>query len=235
MTTRKYKSWVFTVRPLMGLTSETEEQIIKWLKKQSYGAAYIEQIGEDESSRHMHAQIWCDTAIDRKSANQGIERIMARTIKDCTETQLKVMRMGTKIPHSDWIIDYCEKNIDKDEPVCVYENYPECTADYYPSLDEQEACMRKSNAVDKRMQNLEELWLEWMEPGMIASKYNVARFLSDMAFKSRKICVPKDQRTRIDLAKSLEYYLCKEDIGAGFLTKEDLSLQYELGLIQMSK
>lgn len=219
---KKYKSWTLTVRPGQGLNDTTEREIINWIKKQDYGAAYIEYVGDNEASRHIHAQIWCDKGIDRKQVNQAMERIMKRTIEECNYMQLKVMRDGTKIAYSNWINDYCAENEDKETPECVFENWPDTPEEYYPSVEEQDATQRRASAVDKRMQNLEELWFEWNVEGEDASTFVVARFLDDMMFNSRKICVPKDQRSRVDLRKSLELYLKRSSDGYGCLNNGEL-------------
>ena len=48
-------SFCITVRPKNGLHNEYDEAVMKYIKKQNYGA-YVHEM-EDEA-RHLHAQIW---------------------------------------------------------------------------------------------------------------------------------------------------------------------------------
>lgn len=136
----KHRSYCFTVRPgatgQPGLSQETEQRLMVWMKKQPYAVAVIE--GEDES-RHLHGQVWLeDPGCVRGQINTSLKRICEATIENWTKNNAKVLCQGTRIAYSDWFMSYLDPETrDKckilDYKYHVINNPPDKTEEYYPS------------------------------------------------------------------------------------------------------
>jgi len=137
MTVAKYRSWCLTVNPSQGVTSPTEEALVKYCKSFPFYQFVIEG---DAEARHAHIQIWCDTPTTKGDANKKLERVLAKVISDWNPAQQKVLRSGTKIAYSDWVENYCIQNDLKGESNIILDNRPLDTDEYYPSEEEQEKC-----------------------------------------------------------------------------------------------
>jgi len=202
-----YKSYAVTVRPRNGLSDLTMSELAKWVAKQDYGVLVIESESE---SRHAHLQVWFNEGRERGKITTAMQRICDRTIEDFDNAQLKVLRSGVKIAYSDWYADYLIDNKEKEDSdglgEVVYIKVPDNPLEFYPTEEDQQKVQDKVNAVDKYYHKLLELWNEWWYGGPVMQT-NVASFLADMEFKSKKITVIRDNKTRHNTCRNLYHYI----------------------------
>lgn len=195
----KANSFGITVRPLNGLSPETEKRITSWLKKQDYALAVIEMDGTP--ARHLHAQIWTQSAKTKSSIKTTLQRICKATIEGWNPSQERVLNQGVKFAWNDnFYQEYLLDNPAKPDPVnIIYDNIPEDRTQFYPSLEQQETFKAKANAVDKKYHHLQELYKIYAKShgyhGKCTKKWMVFEFLGDACCGSKTINLPKDDRT----------------------------------------
>lgn len=215
-------SFAITVRPKNGLHKEYDTAVIKWIKKQKYGA-YVHEM-EDEA-RHLHAQIWIDETRqkDRNDIRKALFRIAEKYDPDWSGASKKVLSQGVKYAYNDDFVDkYCTK-----ENEIEYMKMPLDTSIYYPTPEEQEEIKRKATRVaDAYFDHLKREWEEQnpeYEYNYIETPYHVGKFYYDLMFKEKKIAVVRDDRSRKQNAKCLLHYLFphSQSIMDMILTKED--------------
>jgi len=203
-----YKSFALTIRPRMGITSNTVDAFKTWLSKQTYAVAVLEM---EHEARHLHAQIWLDEGRTKDDVSKAVKRICERTIEDWDAAQTKVLRGGIKIAYSDWYLEYL---VDNEAKGCVeidsiiLNNPPNKTEDYYPSEEEQEAVKAVSNAADPKFLSMEQQCNEYL------ARYqkeltikNVANWLCYAMFQERTMKVLINQRDRTAICKTLYAYM----------------------------
>lgn len=218
------KSLGITFRPRSGLSSLSEERLIKWLKKQDYGELVAEKEGHE---RHCHIQIWNENPVQKDSVRKAMNRILTDTVEFESDTdrsnQLR-HAIDIKMCYNDWLANYCIENIDKkDEASAIrYSSIPDDTTSYYPSEEEQKFIQASATAVDGYMFKLEQKFLETeKEP----TKDNIAEFLSDMMFNQREIQTMRKKIDRINLCDTLFNYINKVVDKKLFLGKEEKTEQ----------
>ena len=94
--------------------------------------------------------------------------------------------------YNDWYDGYLTNNEEKSNDFVeeLLSQVPPITSIYYPSDTEQQAIMDKSNAVDKNMFNLEQMFRNWKitrDNLTLCDLPEVALFLADAMFSSRTI------------------------------------------------
>jgi len=217
----KFKSFGFTVRPKNGLKTNLEDALRTWILKQPFYAYNIEM--EDEC-RHLHAQVWYDEPKSKGDLTKALFRIQSRFDDDWSNASKKVLSSGVKIAYNDDFMEYMSK-----ESPLIEDCPPECTDDYYPSKEEQDAVMAKSNAADTKFHKYSTMFKEskWYseedhesDSGMISGKVRVADWIADVMFISKKIPVVQCPKIRSQIITSLTYYVygvCGYDL----LTEKD--------------
>jgi len=208
MSVPKYRSWCLTVNPTQGVApnSPTEEALVKYCKSFPFAQMVCEKEGE---ARHAHIQIWLDTPTTKGDTNKKLERVLARTVPEWSQSQARVFRSGTNIAYNDWVESYCIENDLKGTPVIYVDNRPLDSDPYYPSTEEQEAVQRRSQAIDQRMCTLELLFEEWWDQDSEITPVLIGTFLSDMMFSSRKIACVNKAADRYALCKTLHAYITR--------------------------
>ena len=206
-TVSKFKSFGFTVRPKNGLKTDLEDALRKWILKQPFYAYNIEM--EDEA-RHLHAQVWYDEPKSKGDLTKALFRIQSRYDDDWGNASKKVLSSGVKIAYNDKFMEY----MSKDSPL-IEDCPPDCTDDFYPSEDEQNAVMERSRASDARYHRFlimfkESTWYSEesaeLDAGHISGKARVADWLFDAMFISKTIPVVQDNRIRCQMITSLTFY-----------------------------
>lgn len=207
----KSLSFAITVRPLNGLSSETEKRIVSWLSKIPLGIAVIEMDGLP--GRHLHAQIWLKDSRTKSSIKTTLQRICKATIADWTPCQERVLNQGVKFAYNDTFYqEYLLDNPDKPEPVkIIYDNVPSDRQDYYPTIEQQVQWKSRAAAVDKKFHHYVELWREYaMKHGYPAPSpkhWMVHDFYNDALYGSKTICIVKDDKTIRQNIKHLLRYI----------------------------
>lgn len=210
-----YRSYCFTVRPLQGLSKETESLILRWLRKQHKAFATIE--GEDEA-RHMHGQIWLEEPRERGKINQSLKRICEKSINGWSAVEAKVLSKGTRIAYSDWFDSYLDNDLKKSHnfKYIVINNPPDKTEEYYPSLTEQEKIQEEARAVDKQMHRWEQAWFDYRESKYfnnsknIKSHYfNIDKFVRRRWFVTREELGPRCPKIQKNFIRFLYCYINK--------------------------
>lgn len=234
-----YRSFAITVRPRDGVSDTTVSALLKWFQKLDYAFVCLEKEGVE---RHLHAQIWSDSAKAKGDIVKQVERICERTINDWDQAQKKVLRghgnkSGIKIAYSDWYLDYLKENELK-EIVCntIYEKLPENTFSFYPTEEEQEKVMATANAVDPRFTDLEFKCSEFLKSRDVAlTQKSVALFLCDAMFSSRTIKVMMHQRDRTALTTALFAFMSKSSNVDLFINKtaEEKKIQSKFDALQL--
>lgn len=211
-----FRSYCLTVRPLLGLSKETEDALFKWISKLDYAYMCIEKTG---ASRHAHIQVWFNEARSRGDVCKALQRILERTVEDFNTCQKKVLRQGVRIAYSDWYLDYLAENENKEgdeKGIEVYSNTPDKTLDYYPSEEEQEKTKELNDSADPRFTKLEQQFYDWIEEGTEITLGTVCVFLSDLMFNRRLIPVKVNKRDRHALAETLHLYITRSTDGNAF-------------------
>ena len=202
----EFKSYAFTVRPKNGLSSELEDRIISWLKKQDYGFAVIEKDGE---ARHMHGQIFCHVPRTKSAVQLSLERIQEALDPDWCPASKKVLRRGVKIAYSS---DFIEEYLNKPDSKVIFNNPPEDEAPFYPSQEEQDKVKDQANAVDKRMHHISMLYETFSDDnplleGVILPEEKVARFLYDAWYISKTLPTLQNLRSERELMRRVRHYI----------------------------
>lgn len=193
-----------TVRPKNGLHGEYDEKVIQWIRKQDY---FIYNYEKEAEARHLHAQIFCDTARTKSDVQKALKRIAMKYDPDWDAASQKVLSQGVKIAYND---NFMDNYITKDNEIQMdYYNAPNNTEEYYPSEAEQKTAMERANARDTFFHSLKVLWDEYKpeyEPHQNTLK-DIGEFIYDMMFVEKKISVITDDRRRKQTIKALQHYL----------------------------
>lgn len=227
----QFRTFAITVRPQNGFQAETEQAFIKWFQKQHHAFAVIEMDGVE---RHLHAQIFYESPKSKGDLNKQLERICSRTINDWSPAQERVLKRGTKVAYNDdWMDEYLAK-----EDNIIFNNPPDDTGPYYPSIDEQQRVLKAARAVDKRFHT----WatdfteseyytqlIELDEVDEFKAPIIVAKFLAHQMFVAKKYPVVVEKRKRVEYAKCLWMYISEKAMVEEFLTVEDFE-QYSIKL-----
>ena len=229
--TQPARSFTITIRPKLGLSVKTEEDVLKYLEKQHHAFAVIE--GEDES-RHLHGQVWLKNPRKKGDFNKSIERICERTIDDWTPAQLLVLRGGTKYAYNDdFVENYCQK---EENPEIIFNNPPAGdTSEYYPSEEDQNKIQAKANAVDKKFHNWETKFHEWYTQDRQVRLGDVARWMSHAMFKEKSIQVIVDKKNRVQNCKSLYLYINSKHCPEEFMTEAEYKNHLEVVESEMAE
>ena len=230
---RMFRSFCLTIRPRDGISEATIEATKKWLTKCNYAVAVLEKTSHE---RHLHAQVWFETAKARGDICKQVQRICERTVQEWDTAQLKVLRSGVKIAYSDWYLDYLVDNEDKEPPNIVLNNPPNMTMEYYPTEEEQEEVKTMKTATDPRMAELEIKCLKHLGDKDVTEK-SVARFLAYAMFEERSIKCILQQRDRTALCRTLFAYMTKSSDIYLFLVKTEEEKKWDkmvnkLGLLE---
>jgi len=239
----KYRSYGITISTVEPVEGEAQVALVNWLKKQDYAYAVIEGgIGKDQE-RHLHAQVWYESAREKGTLNKALKRIIEKHFPESKPH----IAIKIKIAYND---DFLEKYMTKDVTELLIDKVPlEQTnievdkygefgekenkvirrTDYYPSPEEQDKVQKQSKIVDHKMNQLEELFYQWVgdeeEPDTeLLKKAQISRFLSDMMYKSRKIKVPTDMKIQRNLCTVFTNYLWKKSNSYLLLSQEEQKL-----------
>lgn len=219
-----YRSYAITVRPKLGLSDETEKELVKWCSLQKHAVMYIEMEG---CARHAHIQIWLDVARLRGVICKSIQRICERTIELWDNCQLRVLRAGIKIAYSPWYLDYLEDAFKKigDKINTAFSNPPNTgELEYYPTEEEQKKVQESATCADPKYNQLKNLYWEWTDDKVITLE-SVCKFLIWAQYDGKKVAVCKDKLTRINLSRNLYWYLCPQNCSIEeYLSKEDFDI-----------
>lgn len=204
----EFKSFGITIniKPGIQKDSKLELHLLKACKTANYYQVVSEKSGVE---RHLHIQLWFDDKKKKGDVKRKFERILSKEM--FWDADHKRHAIKIKICYNDWILNYCEENELKlngsDNSELLLDNIPATTEDYYPSEEEQEKIMNKANAVDQKFYHWLELWNEYEfkieQPKLI----DIANFLGDMMFKSKKIQVIVDDKARKNNCKCLLAYI----------------------------
>ena len=223
----KSKSFGITIRPKCGVLSNSafQDKILKACKS----ADYYQCVSEKEDvERHLHIQLWYNEPKYKGDIKKKFERICAKEMFWDADHKRHCIKI--KFCYNDWILNYCEENdIKLDASELLLDNMPAITDDYYPSEDEQEKMLNKSQAVDQKFYRWEELWNEYEHKVDNPELIDIAKFLGDMMFKSRKIQVIVDDKARKQNCVCLLAYIQKSKSAKLFLTKE----QWEVHCLEL--
>ena len=215
-----YRSFALTIRPRMGITSNTIDAFKSWLLKQPYAVAVTEM---EHQARHLHAQIWLDEGRTKDDVSKAVKRICERTIEDWDAAQTKVLRGGIKVAYSDWYLEYlvdneAKGNVELDS--IIVNNPPGRTEQYYPSEEEQELVKAVSNAADPKFLSMEQQCSEYLEKtNQDLTIKNVAKWLCSAMFQERTMKVLVNQRDRTAICKTLFAYMSHSTNTELFLEK----------------
>lgn len=217
----KYRSYGITISTVEPVEGEGQSALVKWLKKQDYAYAVIEGGTGKDQERHLHAQVWYNEGREKGTLNKALKRIIEKYFPE-SKTHIAIK---LKIAYNN---DYLENYMKKDITEKLLDKLPdeENINEFYPSEEEQNKVLMKSKIVDHKMNQLEELFYEWVgdevEPtSNLHKKAQVSRFLSDMMYKSRKIKVPTDMKIQKNLCTVFTNYLWKTSNSFMLLSQEE--------------
>lgn len=200
----KYRSYCATIRPLNGISDERLQLYINWAKKQLGCYCVIEEEGE---ARHLHLQVWLETPRARGDINIALERIFKK--HDYEDKELKVLRRGTRIAYNDGFVDsYLDKG-----GIIVFNNKPENTSEFYPTIEEQERVQNRSHAVDPYFHDLNEEYIKWGEEENVTAFLGwdtlAIEFIAYKMFELKTMRIVKDKKQRRQLGVCLAAYHSK--------------------------
>lgn len=239
----KYRSYCITISTLEPVEGEAQKTLTNWLKKQDYAYGVIEGGEGKEQERHLHAQVWYESAREKGTLNKALKRIVEKHFPESKPH----IAIKIKIAYND---DFLEKYMTKDptekvidlvpleQKTIEVDKYGEFgeketkiifRKDYYPTQEEQDKVKAKSKVIDHKMNQLEELFYEWVgeepEPdNELLKKAQVSRFLSDMMYRSRKIKVPTDMKIQRNLCSVFTNYLWQKSDSFMLLSQEEQKL-----------
>lgn len=203
-----FRSFGITIRPLDGITDDTVENVMKYLKRHpNYAVAVLEKEGIE---RHLHAQVWYDTAKYKGDIKKQMIRIVSNSklVHDWNIDQ-KRHSVYVKIAYKDWYNDYLIENDLKGKANILLDNPPALSEDYYPSEQEQDKVKTIASSVDPRFAKYEQDCLEYLDGSEITIR-SVAGYLSFAMFVERSIKVIIHKRDRTALCEVLYAYMKKE-------------------------
>lgn len=206
-----YKSFAFTISRKEGFEGEMKDYTVKWLRKQDYAFAVIEN---KEGHLHCHGQIWNETASRMSDKLKQLRKKVAQLSPD----SIMCYAWKAKIAYSDGYLDYMNKEIIETLDERIPKGDTTC---YYPTEEEQERVKAEAQAVDKK-------FYKW-ELDFLASKYNddvieyqnIAQFLEDMMFSTRLYPVIICPKRRRENAKALYLYVTKSTNGHSIMSEEE--------------
>lgn len=217
----QFLSFAITIRPRNGLSEKTETAIHAWMEKQHHSFACIEKEGVE---RHLHGQLWFQEPKSKGDINKQLERICARTVADWSPAETRILRRGTKIAYND---DFVDEYLSKEDQI-ILNDPPADSSEYYPSEEEQNAVKAASNAVDKRFHTWStdfkesQHYLNAQSRNLpIEQMADVARFMADQMFKSKKYPVVVEKRKRTEYTKTLYLYIFEKIDINEFLTVDE--------------
>jgi hypothetical protein len=234
----KQKSFGITVslKHIGGLihNSDLEKDLLTVIKRADYYHAVAETKQGQPDSRHLHAQLWYTNPKDKGDIKKNYIRVLRK--QHWWEEKNRDVCFHIKYCFSDWFENYLSKeNEDKandiselllDQNPVLHNVNPE---DFYPTDEQQEGFKNKANAVDKKFYRWEELWNEYEHKVENPELIDIAKFLGDMMFVSRKIQVIVDDKARKQNCVCLLAYIQKSKSAKLFLTKE----QWEIHCLQL--
>ena len=228
----KQKSFFITIRPpagnnpLRNLNSSFETKILSAYKTADFFKVVSEKSGHE---RHLHGQVWFEEKKTKSDIKRKFTRICEKELWWSAEAKRHTINI--KLCSDDVLDNYCEENDLKlagdDESCLLSEKSPLITSGYYPTEAEQEQFIKKANAVDPKFNNWEDLWLEYEHKVDNPELEDIATFLGDMMFKSRKIQVIVDAKARQQNCKCLLAYIQKNASTKLFLTTEENNIRLQ--------
>jgi hypothetical protein len=219
---KKYRSYAITISTVEDVEKELQEKLMKWIKKQDFAYGVIEH--DKQGVRHAHFQVWYNVEREKGSLKTALKNI----IQKYAPLSRPHIAIFIKIVYND---DWLEEYMAKDVIELLIDNVPIGTDEFYPSQEEQEKVKSQSNAVDQRFHRYAVDFKEWWDkPAEVPiNKIDVARFLSDMMFHSKKYPVIIDKKNRVNIATSLYCYLHGSVNPKEFMTVDE----YEIVKIQV--
>lgn len=224
----KYKSYAVTISTVEDVENELQKRLVKWLKKQDFAYGVIEH--DSQGVRHAHFQVWYNEEGREKGT---IKKPLKNIIEKYAPLSKPHIAIKIKIAYNDdWLEEYLQKDIIE----LLIDNVPSGTDEFYPSQEEQEKVKNQSNAVDQRFHRYKVDFKEWWDkPAEVPiNKSDVARFLSDMMFRSKKYPVIIDKKNRVNISTSLYLYLNEKIDPREFMTVDDYELYINQLDLQMS-
>lgn len=213
MSPGKYRSYAITIATVEDIDGKLQEELVKWLKKQDYAYAVIEH--NKMGVRHLHAQVWYEEAKEKGTLNKALKR----KIEQYAPLSKPHIAIKIKICYNDdWLTEYMSKEIIE----LLIDNVADNTDEYYPTQEEQDKVMAKCSAADSRFHKMKCDFIEWWDkpPEVGIGLQDVARFMADMMFRSKKYPVIVDKKNRVNNTWSLYMYInSKIDINE-FMSEE---------------
>lgn len=202
----EFKSYAFTVRPRNGLSEELECRITSWLKKQDYAFAVTEMSAE---AKHLHGQIFCNEPRVKGAVQLSLERIQEKYDPDWDPASKKVLRRGVRIAYNG---DFIEEYLNKEDSSVIYNSPPEEESSYYPSEEEQTKVKELSNAVDKRLHTISNLYRDWKSKNkdiakVILREQRISMFLYDSWYISKTIPTLSNIKFEKELLRRVRNYI----------------------------
>ncbi len=222
------KSFGITIRPKCGVipNSTFEKKILKVCKRADYYHVVAEKAGVD---RHLHIQLWYDEPKYKGDIKKNFVRACSSEI--WWDANHKKYSIEAKFCYNDWVTNYCEENDLKLDPNdTLLDNIPADTDPYYPTDEEQEKMLNKATAVDQKFYGWEQMYMEYPEKVEHPTLWDIANFLGDMMFVSRKIPVIIDHKARQQNCKCLLAYIQKSKSAKLFMTADE----YETEIIKIT-
>lgn len=212
--TGKYRSFAITISTKEDVEGKLQTKLVDLLKKQDYAFAVIEH--DKMGVRHLHAQTWHDKGKDKNDYRKSFIRIIEANAPLSNKHSVMV-----KIAYND---DFYEDYLSKDIVEQLIDDVPspEGRHEHYPSQEEQDKVMAKCNAADTRFHKMMVDFHEWWDkpPEVGIGLQDVAKFMADMMFKTKKYPVITDKKNRVNNTWSLYMYInSKVDINE-FMTEE---------------
>lgn len=223
--TKKYRSFTATISLPTDFIGDIQDYVFKWLSKQDYAYGVIEH--DKSGKRHAHFQTWSYQASAPGDLFKQLKLKIAKLHPDAVLHHAFYQHWA----YNDDYLTYCDKDKvdDKKFHEMIIDNAPPGdTTEFYPSEEEQAKVQEQANAVDKKFHKWRTDFIQWWsireasilsengEPTLI----EVASFLSDMMFKSKKYPVIVDKKNRVQNCKSLYMYICNKIDASEFVTEE---------------
>lgn len=208
MVAQKFSAISLNYRPKNGITQLEISKIIKFLTEKCLDyEAITEKVGEDPTTRHLHACLFFDEPValgDIFGKTKRWGKLMLPEIEKSNSIWRRTV-IVKGVYNDDWLSVYLRK--DPERVVLNKCEIPmEIRLTYYSDIESRE---KTQGPADKYFSWIEELWYEYNEAPPINIQV-CSDFLAKMMYSERKIQCIQDPRQMKQKSRTLYSYINKK-------------------------
>lgn len=205
MAPQKLQAIALTYRPKNGITDQEISEIQKFAdKKSTHFGAVIEMVGEDRSSRHMHALFLFDVAVAPGDLF-GKTKLFGRCMKKHLSLSESIWQRAVEVKgvyNDDWYSSYMQKDAELIREIQIDQADRET---YYKDVEPRP----KREVADGYFNMLEQMWYEVHPDRPPRSIDECSNFMACLMYRDRKIKVIQDPRCMKQKVRALYSYVTR--------------------------